>query len=80
MWNIPESDKQYYERREQEEIKRRRALSKAAHRGEVSVEWHKHNTLTPATLPEFKKEMKKANKEWDVANGSQRTGLCDGLI
>jgi hypothetical protein len=35
----------------------------------VSVEWHKHNTLTAATLPEFKKAMKKADKDWDVANG-----------
>lgn len=70
MWNITEADKKYYERREQEETKHRRALSKAAYRGEVSVEWHKHNTLTAATLPEFKKAMKKADKDWDVANGS----------
>ena len=43
MWNLSETDKKYYERREQEEIKHRRALSKAAHRGEVSVEWHNTN-------------------------------------
>ena len=70
MWNTTEADKKYYERREQEEIKHRRALSKAGHRGEVSVEWHKSNTLTATTLPEFKKVMKQADKDWEVANGS----------
>ncbi len=70
MWYITESDKKYYERREQEEITHRRALSKAAYRGEVSVEWHKHNTLTSATILEFKKAMKQADKEWEVINGS----------
>ncbi len=65
---MTESDKKYYEAREREEAKRRRALSKAAYRGEVSVEWHKHNKLTPQTLPEFKKAMKMADKEWDALN------------
>jgi len=68
MWNQTENDRLYYERREQERIMHRRALSKAAHRGEVSAEWNKHNTLTPATLGEFKKAMKKADKDWEAAN------------
>jgi len=65
MWNQSESDKRYYERKEQENIKHRRALSKAAYRGEASVEWHKNNSLTAATLPEFQKAMKQADKEWE---------------
>lgn len=65
MWNISETDKRHYELREQEESKRRRALDKATYRGEVSVEWHKTNKLTADTLPEFKKAMKKADKDWE---------------
>jgi hypothetical protein len=68
MWNITESDKKYYEAREHENAKRAKALSKAAYRGEKSVEWHKTNQLTPVTLPDFKKAMKKADKEWDSLN------------
>ena len=71
MWNVTEKDNRYYELREQEEAKKRRALSKASYRGEMSVEWHKHNKLTPDTLAEFKKEMKKADKVWEASqNGS----------
>ena len=65
---MTESDKKYYEAREREEGKRRKALSKAAYRGEKSVEWHENNQLTPQTLPDFKKAMKKADKEWDSLN------------
>ena len=65
---MTESDKKYYESREIHEAKRRKALSKANYRGEVSVEWHKTNQLTSETLPEFKKAMKKADKEWDSIN------------
>jgi hypothetical protein len=65
---MTESDRKYYEAREREEAKRRKALSKAAYRGEASVEWHKSNKLTAATLPEFKKAMKKADKEWGFLN------------
>ncbi|MFZ4705578.1 MAG: hypothetical protein ACOYMF_06165 [Bacteroidales bacterium] len=65
---MTESDRKYYFAREREEAKRRKALSKAAYRGEVSVEWHKTNQLTAATLPDFKKAMKKADKEWESLN------------
>jgi len=68
MWNQSEADKKYYDARERNEVKKRKALSKAAHRGEVSVEWHKRNKLTSLTLPEFKKAMKKADKKWDSLN------------
>ena len=62
------SDKKYYESRELYELKRRKALSKAGYRGKVSIEWHKTNKLNSETLPEFKKAMKKANKEWHSLN------------
>ena len=65
---MTESDRKYYEAREREDAKRAKALSKAAYRGEASVEWHKSNQLTVATLPEFKKAMKKADNEWDSLN------------
>ena len=65
-----QSDQQYYEARRREEIKHARALSKAAYRGEKSLEWHKANQLTPTTLPAFKKAMKEADKEWDKLNAS----------
>lgn len=65
-----ESDKKYYEAREREDAKRAKALSKAAYRGEKSVEWHKTNKLTSSTLPEFKKAMKQADKEWESLNNN----------
>ena len=65
---MTESDRKYYEAREREDAKRAKALSKAAYRGEKSVEWHKTNQLTAATLPDFKKAMKQADKEWDSLN------------
>lgn len=68
MWNQSESDRKYYERKEQANIKHRNALSKAANRGNASVEWHKNNKLTAATLPDFKKAMKKADIEWELSN------------
>jgi len=68
MWNLTEEDKRYYERKEQEDIKHRRALSKAAYRGEVSVEWHKTNKLTAKTFPFFKEVIKEADKDWEAAN------------
>ena len=64
---MTESDRKYYEAREREEAKRAKALSKAAYRGKKSVEWHKTNQLTPATLPDFKKAMKQADKEFEQA-------------
>jgi len=67
---MTESDKKYYEARAREDDKRKRSLSKANYRGEASVEWHKTNTLTPETLPEFKKAMKKADKEWESLNSN----------
>lgn len=60
-----QSDRKYYEAREREEAKTAKALSKAAYRAEKSVEWHKNNQLTAATLPAFKKAMKQADKEWE---------------
>jgi hypothetical protein len=65
---MTESDRKYYEAREREDAKRAKALSKAAYRGEKSVEWHKTNQLTAATLPDFKKAMKQADKEWESLN------------
>jgi hypothetical protein len=65
---MTESDKKYYEAREREDIRRKQSLSKADYRGKASVEWHKTNQLTPETLPEFKKAMKKADKEWELLN------------
>ena len=65
---MTESDRKYYEARERKEAKTRKALSKAAYRGEVSLEWHKTNELTATTLPEFKKVMKKADKYWEYLN------------
>lgn len=68
MWNQTESDKKYYEARERENIKRAKALSKAAYLGEASLEWHKNNKLTIETLSEFKKAMKQADKKWVYLN------------
>ena len=65
---MTESDKKYYEAREREEAKRVKALSKAAYRGERAVEWHENNQLTAATLPDFQKAMKQADKEWEIIN------------
>ena len=65
---MTESDRKYYESRERERANHARALSKAAYRGEKSVEWHKCNQLTAATLPDFKKAMKQADKEWESLN------------
>jgi len=69
---MTESDRKYYEAREREDAKRAKALSKAAYRGEKSVEWHRINKLTSATLPEFKKVMKQADKEWESLNALYR--------
>jgi len=66
MWNLSESDKRYYERKEQEEKKQKRALSKAENRGIASIEWHKTNVLNASTLADFQKAMKKADKEWGL--------------
>ncbi len=66
MWNLSESDKRYYERKEQEEKKQKRALSKAENRGIASIEWHKTNVLNASTLADFQKAMKKADKEWEL--------------
>jgi len=65
---MTESDKKYYEARERERIARAKALSKANYRGEASVKWHETNKLTPSTLPDFKKAMKAADKEWEELN------------
>ena len=65
---MTESDKKYYEARERQEGKIKKALYKAAYRGEKAVEWQKNNKLTPSTLTDFKKAMKQADKEWDKLN------------
>ena len=70
---MTESDKIYYENREAEYERTRRAFSKAQYRGMKSVEWHKTNTLTPDTLPAFKKAMKDADKEWELLNKKERS-------
>ena len=62
---MEKSDKEYYEARQREREKHLRALSKAENRGNASVEWHKTNKLTHETLADFKKAMKKADKEWE---------------
>lgn len=62
---MTESNKKYYEAREREDAKRAKALSKADYRAKKSVEWHKNNQLTSKTLPDFKKAMKQADKEWE---------------
>jgi len=67
---MTQSDKKYYEARERENTKRSQALSKAGYRGEKSLEWHKTNQLNAATLTDFKKAMKQADKEWDILNKS----------
>ena len=66
--NMNQSDFKYYEARAREDAKIARSLSKAAYRGEKSVEWHKTNTLTSETLADFKKAMKQADKEWESNN------------
>lgn len=65
---MTEADKKYYEARARFYDKMRNVLSKAAYRGEKSVEWHEKNQLTAATLPDFKKAMKQADKEWESIN------------
>jgi len=65
---MTESDKKYYESVARHDEKSKKALSKIQNRGDVSVEWHKTNTLTKETLPEFKALMKKADKEWEQQN------------
>jgi hypothetical protein len=65
---MSKSDENYYAARDREDNKRRRACSKAAYRGQKSAEWHKTNTLTQATLPDFQKAMRKADKEWESLN------------
>lgn len=67
-----ESDKKYYEARERERQFHARALSKAAYRGEKSVEWHKKNKLTSETLSDFKKAMKQADREWNSLNSTKQ--------
>lgn len=63
-----QSGKKYYESRERHDNKVKLSMSKANYRGHASVEWHKTNQLTAATLPDFKKAMKKADKEWETLN------------
>ncbi len=65
---MKESDKEYYERQEAHNEKHLRAVSKARNRGEVFIEWNKHNKLTSKTLAAFQKAMKQADKEWESAN------------
>jgi ribosomal protein S12 methylthiotransferase accessory factor YcaO len=65
---MKQSDRKFYEAREREDIKRAKTMSKANYRAEKSVEWHKTNQLTPETANNFKKEMKKADKEWESLN------------
>lgn len=60
------TDQEYYKRLAARNEYHRMAVSKAAYRGEKSVEWHKTNILTPETLPAFKKAMKQADKEWEA--------------
>lgn len=62
------TDQEYYAIKAEQDAKHRRAVSKAAYRGEKSVEWHKTNKLTAATLPDFKRAMKQADKEWKESN------------
>ena len=62
------TDRIFYENKEIQDAKHRKALSKAAYRGERSAEWHKTNSLTAATLNDFKKAMKKADKDWETIN------------
>lgn len=69
---MTESDRKYYEAREREGTERAKALSKAAYRGEKSVEWHKTNQLNAVTLPDFKKAMKQADKEWEYLNNHNK--------
>ena len=64
------TDKKYYENREIERRIHARAISKATHRGEVSVEWHKTNKLTAETLHQFKVAMKEADREWERLNNN----------
>jgi len=41
------------------------ALAKARNRGKIAEEWFKKNELTPQNMVEFKKLMKKADKEFN---------------
>ena len=66
-----ESDKKYYERKEHQDIKHRRAISKAQQRGEISKAWFDAgNKLTPKTKPEFDYLMKESDKQWETANAT----------
>jgi len=65
---MTESDRKYYENREIAEKKHKAALSKAQNRGIASEVWHRINKLTPDTLADFKKAMKRADKEWEASN------------
>lgn len=62
------TDEQYYKSVEQQNAIRAKALSKARYRGEISVQWHMGNKLNSQTLPDFKKAMKQADKDWELNN------------
>jgi hypothetical protein len=59
------SDEKYYSRKENQKLKRDRALAKAKNRGEIAKDWMKTNQLTKATEIEFKALMKKADKDFE---------------
>lgn len=63
---MTESDKKYYERKEQQDAHREKVLSKTRARGNAAVEWFKTNKLTPSTKPEFDKEMRRVDREFDA--------------
>lgn len=50
-----------------EDRRRQNSVEKARNRGKVAEEWFKAgNALTPATIAEFNKLMKQADKEFDL--------------
>ena len=63
---MKETDQKYYERKAIREAKHRNILNKASNRGQVAVEWYKHNILTKETLPSFQRAMKEADKKWEA--------------
>jgi hypothetical protein len=59
---MTESDRKYYQRKEWQDKKKKKALEKARRRGEAATKWVETNKLTAETKPEFDKLMKTTDK------------------
>ena len=60
LFDYTESDKRYFERQRQRDIKHKEALKKMHARGDASIEWHKLHPegITKDNLQEFKNYIK----------------------